>query len=284
VFQHNALEEKLKACPHLPAAGQILSVLQFSKPRSFSLVPQVKAAMIFPVNRSSTPARSSFPQGPACCHHAVAPRRAGFTLIELLVVMGIIVILLVAVIPVVNSLSKSSGRKAAISNLLGVIEQAHSQAIKDGQATYVVFPTFTSGSQPTLDRYHYKSYAIFEDDPAAPTVPKQLTNWKTLPSGVALRSSGNGNLPSLTASSSLTPPFTPTFGPDTTATAAFQCIKFNSSGEVESPANNVVLTVFEGYVNGTNEVVTGNKDGSGNPSAVESINIARLTGRAVSAQ
>jgi len=101
---------------------------------------------------------------------------------------------------------------------------------------------------------------------------------------VALRSSGNGNLPSLTASSALTPAFTPTFGPDTTATAAFQCIKFNSSGEVESPPNNVSLTVFEGYVNGTIEVITGSKDGSGNPSAAESINIAHLTGRAVSAQ
>jgi Tfp pilus assembly protein FimT len=198
--------------------------------------------------------------------------------------MGIISILLVAVIPVVNSLSKSSGRKSAISNLLGAIEQARAEAIKSGQATYVVFPTFTSGSQATLDRYHYKSYAILEDDPAAPTAPKQLTNWKTLPAGVALRSSGAGSLSGLATSTSLTPSFAPTFSPETAATVAFQCIKFNSSGEVESPASNVVLTVFEGYVNGTTEVVTGNKDGSGNPSAVESINIARLTGRAVSAQ
>jgi len=209
--------------------------------------------------------------------------RCAFTLIELLVVMGIISILLVAVIPVVNSLSKSSGRKAAISNLLGTIEQAHAQAIKDGQATYVVFPTFTGGTQTTLDRYHYKSYAIFEDDPAAPTAPKQLTNWKTLPAGIALRSSGAGKLSGLTASSALTPPFTLTFSPESAATAVFQCIKFNSSGEVESPPSNVILTVFEGYVSGANEVITSAKDGSGNPSAVESINIARLTGRAVSA-
>jgi prepilin-type N-terminal cleavage/methylation domain-containing protein len=212
--------------------------------------------------------------------------RSAFTLIELLVVMGIISLLLVAVIPVVNSLSKSSGRKAAISNLLGTIEQAHAQAIKDGQATYVVFPTFTGGTQTTLDRYHYKSYAIFEDDPAAPTAPKQLTNWKTLPAGIAIRSSGGGKLSGLTASTALTPPFTLTFSPETAAAAVFQCIKFNSSGEVESPPSppsTVSLTVFEGYVNGTTEVVTSAKDGSGNPSAVESINIARLTGRAVSA-
>ena len=65
---------------------------------------------------------------------------AAFTLLELLVVVGIISVLLVAVIPAVNSLSKSSGRKGAISNLLGAIEQARAQAIKDGRRTYVVFP------------------------------------------------------------------------------------------------------------------------------------------------
>jgi hypothetical protein len=134
-----------------------------------------------------------------------------------------------------------------------------------------------------VERYHHKSYAIFEDDPAAPTAPKQLTNWKTLPAGVALRSSGAGKLSDLTASTALTPPFTPTFSPEAAATPVFQCIKFSSTGELESPPNNVVLTVFEGYVNGANEVITGTKDGSGNPSAIESINIARLTGRAVSA-
>jgi type II secretory pathway pseudopilin PulG len=202
-------------------------------------------------------------------------------------VIGIISILLVAVIPVVNSLSKSGGRKAAIGSLLGAIEQAHAQAIKDGQATYVVFPTFTSATQTTLDRYHHKSYAIFEDDPAAPTAPKQLTNWKTLPAGVALRSSGAGKLSDLTAATTLTPSFTPTFSPEASATAVFQCIKFSSTGEVESPPSppsDVTLTVFEGYVNGSTEVVTGSKDGNGNPLASQSIRVARLTGRALSAQ
>jgi prepilin-type N-terminal cleavage/methylation domain-containing protein len=223
-------------------------------------------------------------------HAFTLPERRGrhaFTLIELLVVMGIISILLVAVIPVVNSLSKSGSRKAAIGNLLGAIEQAHAQGIKDGQATYVVFPTFTSASQATLDRYHHKSYAIFEDDPAAPGTPKQLTNWKALPVGVALRSAGTGSLPALTKTTSAAPSFTPTFAPESAATASFFCLKFNSNGEVvspPSPPSDVTLTVFEGYVNVTTEVITGSKDGSGNPLASQSIRIARLTGRAISAQ
>ena len=207
--------------------------------------------------------------------------RRAFTLIEMLVVIGIISILLVALIPAVNSLSKSSGRKAAVSNLLGAFEQARAQAIKDGQATYVVFPIFTSGTQATLDRYNYKSYAIFEDDPATPATPKQLTNWKTLPAGVALRAAGTTPLSSLSDPATLS--ITLTFGPDNTA-KPFKCLKFNSSGEVESPPSNVSIAIFEGYVNGGLEVITGSKDASGNPLATESINIARLTGRAVAVQ
>src|SRR5205807_7976742 len=106
----------------------------------------------------------SLPTGRAAQLYAVTGHSA-FTLLELLVVIAIISVLLVAVIPAVNSFSKSSGRKGAISNLLGAFEQARAEAIKSGQATYVVFPTFASGtSQTTLDRYNYKSFAIFEDD------------------------------------------------------------------------------------------------------------------------
>src|SRR4029077_11174321 len=86
-------------------------------------------------------------------------RVRAFTLIEMLVVLGMIVILLSAVIPAVTSLSKANGRKGAMANLLGGIEQARAEAIKSGQATYVVFPAFTSGTQSTLDRYNYKAYA-----------------------------------------------------------------------------------------------------------------------------
>ena len=178
---------------------------------------------------------------------------------------------------------RASGRKAALSNLLGAFEQARAQAIKDGQATYVVFPTFTNGTQATLDRYNYKSYAIFEDDLAAPATPKQLTNWKTLAAGVALRAAGTTPLSSLSDPTTLSPSITLTFGPDNTA-KPFKCLKFNSSGEVESPPSNVSIAIFEGYVNGGLEVITGSKDASGNPLAIESINIARLTGRAVAAQ
>src|SRR5438552_17195109 len=111
-----------------------------------------------------------------------------------MVVIAIMVIVAASMTPALTSLSKANGRKAAMANLLGGIEQARAEAIKSGQAAYVVFPTFTSGAQSTLDRYNYRSYAIFEDDAANPGVTKQLTDWKSFPIGVALRAAGDAAL------------------------------------------------------------------------------------------
>src|SRR5438067_4534051 len=180
---------------------------------------------------------------------ALAPARRGrfraFTLIEMLVVLGMIVILLSALVPAVTSLSKANGRKAAMANLLGGIEQARAEAINTSQATYVVFPTFSAGTvQTTLDRYNYKSYAIFEDNAANPGSVKQLTAWKALATGVALRATGTATLANLADPASLNPAPTFSFTPDTGTTPAFRCLKFNSNGEVEAPATNVLLGIF----------------------------------------
>jgi len=199
-----------------------------------------------------------------------------------MIVMAIIVILLVALVPAINSLGKSSGRKAAIGSLLGTIEQARSNAIKSGRATYVAFPAFSNGSSTTIDRYHYRAFAIFEDDPANPSTPKQLTSWKTLTNGVSLRAKPgvSGSVTDLPDASALTPPATLVFVPESAATVAFHCIKFNANGEIESPPNDVKLTVFEGHVGGATEIVTSSKDANGEPAALESLKIAHLTGRA----
>jgi type II secretory pathway pseudopilin PulG len=201
-----------------------------------------------------------------------------FTLLELLVVMGIIIIALAALVPAVTSLSKSGGRRAARNALLGGIEQARAEAIKSAQATYVVFPTFTSGTQSTLDRYNYRSYAIFVDNAANPGSVKQLTDWKSFPTGVALRAAGTAALSNLADPATLTPSVAFNFAPDGSA-APFRCFKFNSNGEVQAPAANVLLGIFEGYVSNGSEVAT-TKDASGNPSAVEYILVSQFTGRA----
>jgi type II secretory pathway pseudopilin PulG len=193
-------------------------------------------------------------------------------LLELLVATGIIVLLLAMVMPAVNSLSKSNGRKAAIANLLGGIEQARAQAITDGQATYVVFPTFGSGtSQTIVDRYNYKSYAIFEDDPANPGAVKQLTAWRTLPTGVGLRSASLGALATSTF----------TFAPmGSTASGLFPFLKFTANGEIDpistpSPsASPVPFGIFEGYV------ISGADSDTNSSKFTETITVGRFTGRA----
>src|SRR5437868_10721429 len=211
---------------------------------------------------------------------ALRGRFRAFTLVEMLVVLGMIVILLSAIIPALTSLSKANGRKAAMANLLGGIEQARAEAINTSQATYVVFPTFGAGTtQSTLDRYNYKSYAIFEDNAANPGSVKQVTPWKALPTGVALRATGTADLANLPDPASLNPAPTFSFTPDTGTTPALRSFKCNPNGEVEAPATNVRLGAFEGYVSNGSEVAT-TKDGSGNPAAVEYIAVAQFTGRA----
>src|SRR5438552_6279982 len=222
---------------------------------------------------------------------ALRGRVRAFTLVEMLVVLGMIVILLSAIVPAVTSLSKANGRKAAMANLLGGIEQARAEAINTSQATYVVFPTFGAGTtQSSVDRYNYKSYAIYEDNAANPGSVKQVTPWKALPTGVALRAARytiNGVsidwfLSYLQDPAGLNPAPTFTFTPDLSAAAVFRCLKFNSNGEVQAPitsANAVYLGVFEGFVSNGSEVAT-TKDGSGNPAAVEYIAVAQFTGRA----
>lgn len=191
--------------------------------------------------------------------------------------MGIIALLLAALIPVVG-LTKSSGRKGAVSNLLGALEQARTLAIKDGRNTYVAF--VTSGVPAALAKdYEYRAYAIFEDDPTG-TTQVQVTNWSKLPTGISFRASNSAPVTSITTSNGypIPLPFSPA---GATAKASCHCIEFGSSGEVENPSGTpLVLSVFEGLVENGTELVTSAKNSSGEPAASESISIARLTGRA----
>jgi prepilin-type N-terminal cleavage/methylation domain-containing protein len=209
---------------------------------------------------------------------------SAFTLLELLVVIGIISVLLVAIVPAVNSLSKSSGRKAAVSNFLTTLEQARSQAIKDGRSTYVGLAAQPTGGttgitdQNVISRYFYHAYAIFEDDPSDSTKPKvQVTPWKLLPTGISLRTeisfpSASGTTNAVWSSTDLA------FTPAGASTQKFPFLEFDATGALIAPAGAnigpILFRLFEGSVAGTTEHPTtaANKD--------EVISIAPVTGRA----
>jgi prepilin-type N-terminal cleavage/methylation domain-containing protein len=214
-------------------------------------------------------------------------RYRGFTLLEVLVVVGIISLLLVAVIPAVTSLSKSSGRKGAISNLISMIEQARSLALSDARNTYVVFATTLPGSATPqmIKEYSYRAYAVFEDTASGAT-KLQVTKWQKLPTGISFRSQDEPAAPGTPAGTCIT-------GTTNTTTSAFSFsplsgtaaitspyVTFDSTGAVIQPtsASPMRIVVFEGSVNASGEIPTAH-EASGQPVRDE-IQIAKFTGRA----
>ncbi len=154
---------------------------------------------------------------------------------ELLVVIGIISLLLVAVIPAVNSLSKSSGGKSAVSGLMNSLEQARALALSSGSATYVVF-----ADQTTPENYRCKAYIVFQEKNFIATA---VTKWNFLPTGISF----------LPATGLLSPP-TPAIAFDCPgtigATPALPYIKYDSNGMVAAPTvtANLFVNFFSGFV------------------------------------
>jgi prepilin-type N-terminal cleavage/methylation domain-containing protein len=210
-------------------------------------------------------------------------RSRAFTLLEVLVVLGILAIMLVAVLPAITSLSKSSGRKGAVSNIASIIEQTRSLALGDSRNTYVVFATgMPAASADILREYSYRAYAVFEDD-ATGAQQIQVTKWQKLPTGISFRSQdepgpGAGTcITSATNTEMLSFSFSP-LGATATITAPY--IKFDGTGSVVEPttAGPMRIVVFEGTADATTEVATA-KESTGLPVRDE-VQVGRYSGRA----
>ncbi len=203
-----------------------------------------------------------------------SPERSAFTLVEMLVVIGIISILLVAVIPAVNSLSKSSGSKSAVSNFMNAVEQARSLAITSGSATYVVFAdeTLTSNDSSAPDKYRAKAYIIFQDKDF---VPVAITKWYFLPTGISF-------LPGAGLLTAKDPAIKFVCPGNVGATAiSLPFIKFDPQGMVALPADPTVM--FVGFFSGTVSAA-GTKTFTDSTQKTnqkfDQVTISRLTGRA----
>ena len=184
--------------------------------------------MCFPGNRSVRKRTATAERRP----------RSAFTLIELLVVIGIIAIMLVVIAPAVTSLSKSSGRKSAVSNVMNALEQARSLAVTSGSATYVVF-----ADQTTAPDYRYRAFIVFQD--GSDFTQKAVTAWRFLPTGVAFRP--NKGLVTTPAGGGALKFVCPGMG---STSRALPYVKFEPTGMVSIPADGALLFVdiFAGAV------------------------------------
>jgi type II secretory pathway pseudopilin PulG len=192
-----------------------------------------------------------------------------------MVVIAILILVAAFITPAMTSFSKSAGRKAVMGDLLGGIEQARTQALKDRRSTYVVFAAQPVGStssitdQTILGRYFYHSFAIFQDDPASAGNPKiQLTPWKVFATGVSLRSGISFAPWPYDIAFSFTP---------AQSNQNFPYLRFNANGEADVPgvvSGSISLGVFEGFVTGTSETTTNSAN------FTQTIAISPHTGRA----
>lgn len=212
--------------------------------------------------------------------------RRGFTLVELLVVIGIISVMLVAIVPAVNSLSKGAGRKGAVGNLLSGVEQARALAITERRNTYVAFITSLPGSVPPslAEEYSYRAWAVFADAPGG-GARVQVTKWQQLPRGISFRSveeppEADGRVAG-TCITSTTNTQTGSF-PFSPASVTITCpyLQFDLSGSVVQPTTPAPLrlVMFEGAVAADAERPTA-RDSANQPVRAE-IQLAKFTGRA----
>ena len=192
----------------------------------------------------------------------------------MLVVLGIISVLLVAVIPAVTSISKSSGSKSAVSNFMNAVEQARSLAITSGSATYVVFAdeSLNSTESAAPDKYRAKAYIIFQEKNF---VPVAVSKWYFLPTGISFLP-GAGLL---TAKD----PAIKFVCPGTVGTTAVELpfLKFDPQGSVALPTDPTLLFVnfFSGFVGAGGQPTYTDSTQKTNQK-FDQVTVSRLTGRA----
>ena len=196
-----------------------------------------------------------------------------FTLIEMLVVIGVISILLVAVTPAVNSLSKSNRGKAAVSNFMNAVEQARSLAITSGSATYIVF---ADGASATPDQYRARSFIVFQD---RNFVPVAVSKWYYLPPGISFQPDTG----LLAPQDPLRPPLILFDCPGTISPGtpiALPYLKFDPSGMVLIPsvATNLFVKFFSGYVDSSGNSIFTDKTQQ-TTGDLDQVSISQLTGR-----
>ena len=136
-------------------------------------------------------ASSQHPNTPSLQHSNTPKLRSppGFTLIELLAVVAIMSIILIAAIPMFQTMGK---RDLGIvgSQLRATLRLARQYAVTQGQNVYVVFPDNRAGvSTNDLDKV-LRSYSVLMTNATSGGF-EYVTDWKYLPQGVYFDDTGN---------------------------------------------------------------------------------------------
>lgn len=205
----------------------------------------------------------------------------GFTLIELLIVIGIIAALTAIMIPATSGLLGSNGRKGAVANIMGTLEQARVAALESGATTYLVF---WKRSFPQQDAFMVVREGTEADANAAGTIPPLvfLTGWRKVPQGVILHNVQGKSVMEVMPDGLKNEINAGTKLPSSPAITDLAAIEFNGFGQIQDPKNPDSLNIF---------IASGTRDAAGKQqlraasdddlTLVDQMTLSRFTGRAL---
>ena len=216
-------------------------------------------------------------------------------------VLGILSILLVVTIPAFRGLNQTGTRRAAVNNVMGMLDRARTMAVSDGKATYVVF--YARSTPPTgaltdsATGPWGRAYSIFQDKDNVSFVPVQRTPWTYLPAGISFKVDA-GRTPSVTnqplgGESGF--PVTPTYATGGVTSLLLPYWKFDPTGALDEQTLNTAtgatnggatylrVLMFPGFLQANGTEVGTQPGATGNnliPSVLEEIDLNPVTGRA----
>lgn len=219
----------------------------------------------------------------------------------MLVVMGILTILLIVTVPAFRGLNQGGARRAAVNNLMGMLDHARTLAVSDGKATYVVFyasGTTVNGAQTDSTSGPWgRAYALYEDHDNVSFSPEQKTPWTYLPAGMAFKTDGSQTASVTNKSPDGTAfPVSSAFATGGTTTLQLPYWKFDTTGAIDettlnsgastngsSNATYLRALMFPGSLrpDGTEAGTQAGTTGSVTlPAALEEVDVNPVTGRA----